>query len=216
LGERNDCLKHLHLRYIDVRDVAVLGRFSALEQVLFEDCTLDVRERPSLKCLLSRNSASAACQRLDLSLLHQCKSLLSLNLDSFYFLDNGSIAVLAQITSLTSLSLSDCINVTNVSPLSSCLALEELTLIRTSVDAAGIEGLERIPTLRTLYMWECRRLRDVTCLQGCVSLETLVLYGSPVTSMGLRGLENIPTLRSLNIGEPSDVRLSWVSLPVTR
>jgi hypothetical protein len=55
LGERNDCLKHLHLRYIDVRDVAVLGRCSALEQVLFEDCTLDVRdvtafaEMPALK-----------------------------------------------------------------------------------------------------------------------------------------------------------------------
>jgi hypothetical protein len=36
LGDRNDCLKHLHLCYIDVRDVAVLGRFSALEEVLFE------------------------------------------------------------------------------------------------------------------------------------------------------------------------------------
>jgi hypothetical protein len=66
--------------------------------------------------------------------------------------DNGSVAMLAQIASLTSLSLSYCVNVTNVSPLSSCLALEELTLNRTSVDAAGIEGLERIPTLRKLYL----------------------------------------------------------------
>jgi hypothetical protein len=215
LGERNDCLKHLHFRNIDVCDVALLGRFSALKQVLFEDCALEgfdtmvFAETPSLEELSLKG-----CQRLDLSLLHQCKSLLSLNLDSLYFLDNGSIAVLAQITSLTSLSLGDCIKVTNVSPLSSCLALEELTLSRTSVDAAGIEGLERLPTLWKLDMLECRRLRDVTCLQRCVSLETLILKGSPVTSMGLRGLENIPTLRYLNIGA-SDV-LTVMSLSSSR
>jgi hypothetical protein len=195
LGDRNDCLKHLHLRNIDVRDVVVLGRFSALKQVLFEACTLDVvdvmvfAEMPSLKEL-------------------------SLNLDLCAFLGNGSIAVLAQIAALTSLSLSYCSNVTNVSPLSSCLALEELTLSRTSVDVDGIEALARIPTLRKLYLLECRRLRDVTCLQDCVSLETLALTGSPVTSMGLRGLENIPGLRSPNIGT-SDV-LTVVGLSSSR
>jgi hypothetical protein len=205
LGERNDCLKHLRLRFIAVRDVPVLGRFSALERLLFEDCTLDVRdvtafaEMPALKEL--RLSGD---RRLNLSLLPQCKSLLSVNLDLSYFVDNGCIAVIAQIASLTSLSLCHCINVTDVAPLSSCLALEELTLSLTRVDAAGIKGLARIPTLRKLYLSVCPRLRDATCLQSCVSLETLVLYRSPVTSMGLRGLENIPGLRSLNI-EASDV-----------
>jgi hypothetical protein len=202
LCERNDCMKHLHLRYIDVRDVVVLGRCSTLEQVLFENCMLDVQgvmvfaEMPALKEL-----SLSGCERLDLSLLHLSNSLLSLNLDSSHFVDNDSIAMLSQIASLTSLSLSYCSKVTNVSPLSSCLALEELTLIHTSVDAAGIEGLERIPTLRVLYMWACRQLRDVTCLQRCVSLETLALNGAAVTSEGLRGLENIPTLRSLNVSQ---------------
>jgi hypothetical protein len=202
LGDRNDCLKYLYLCYIDVRDVAVLGRFSALEQVRFEDCTFDVvdvrafAEMPALKEL-----SLSGCEQLDLSLLHQCESLLRLDVDLCDFLDNGSIAMLSQIASLTALSLSHCVNVTNVSPLSSCLALEELTLDCTSVDAAGIEALEYIPTLRVLYMWECRRLRDVTCLQRCVSLEMLALNGSPVTSMGLRGLETIPTLRSLDVSQ---------------
>jgi hypothetical protein len=202
LGERNDCLKHLYLCYIDVRDVAVLGRFSALEEVRFEDCTFDVLdvaafvEMPALKEL-----SLSGCQRLDLTLLHQCKSLLSMNLDLCQFVDNGSVAMLAQISSLTFLSLSHCVNVTNVSPLSSCLALEQLTLNRTSVDAAGIEGLARIPTLRKLHLRECHRLRDVTCLQRCVALETLALNGSAVTSEGLRGLENISTLRSLNVSQ---------------
>jgi Leucine-rich repeat (LRR) protein len=201
LCERNDCLKRLHFRYIDVRDVAVLGRFSAIEQVHFEDCTLDVidvtafAEMPALTQL-----SLGGCEPTDLSLLHQCKSLRSLNLESCQFVDDGSVAMLARIASLTSLSLSYCINVTNVSPLSSCLALEELTLDGASVDAAGIKGLVRIPTLRKLYLSACPTLRDVTCLQDCVSLETLVLYGSPLTSMSLRGLENIPTLRSLDIG----------------
>jgi hypothetical protein len=183
LGERNDCLKRLHFHNIDVRGVAVLGRFSAIELVDFEACTLDV---------------------VDLIIFAEMPALkeLSLNLDDF--LDNSSIVALAQITSLTSLSLSDCTNVTNVSPLASCLALEELTLSYTRVDAAGIEGLERIPTLRKLDLLKCRRLRDVTCLQRCVSLETLDLYGSPVTSTGIRGLENIRTLHSLKIGA-SDV-----------
>jgi hypothetical protein len=215
LGERSDCLTHLHFRYIDVRDVAVLGRFSALEEVLFDDCTLDrfdtmvFAEMPALKELSLSDcqpldahwcSSVQVAPPIDLSVLHQCKSLLRLNLDLCDFVDNGSIAMLAQISSLTSLSLSGCINVTNVSPLSSCLALEELTLSLTRVDAAGIGGLARIPTLRKLYLLECRQLRGVTCLQGCVSLETLVLKGSPVTSTGLRGLGKIPTLRSLNIG----------------
>jgi hypothetical protein len=181
LGERNACLKRLHFRYVDVRDVAVLARLSALEQIRFEACTFDV---------------------LDLMVFAEMPALkeLSLTFDWCGVLDNGSIAVLAQIAALTSLSLSHCSNVTNVSPLSSCRVLEELTLNRTSVDAAGIEGLARIPTLRKLYLRECRGLRDVTCLQRCVSLETLVLNGAAVTSMGLRGLENIPGLRSLNIG----------------
>jgi hypothetical protein len=202
LGERNDCLKHLHLRYIDVRDVAVLGRCSALEQVHFEDCTLDVLDVTAFAQMPSLTNLSLSfCQTtLSLSLLHQCESLLSLNLHSCEFVDNGSIAMLAQISSLTSLSLSNCVNVTNVSPLSSCLALEELTLNRTNVDAAGIEGLERVPTLRSLSLWWCPKLRDVTCLQGCVSLETLIVSSSPVASMGLRGLENIAGLRSLDIG----------------
>jgi hypothetical protein len=206
LGERSDCLKHLVFRYVNVRDVAVLGRFSALEQVCFEDCTLDVLDVTAFAQMPSLTNLSlSSCQTtLSLSLLHECKSLLCLKLNSCAFVDNGSVAVLAQITALTSLSLCDCVNVTNVSPISRCLTLEELTLIRTSVDAVGIEGLERIPTLRKLCLWGCRWLRDVTCLQGCVSLETLVLSRSPVTSMGLRGLENIPTLRSLNIGA-SDV-----------
>jgi Leucine-rich repeat (LRR) protein len=181
LGERNACLKHLRLHCIDVRDVAVLGRCSALEEVLFDDCTLDVRdvtafvEMPALKEL-----SLTGCQPIDLSLLYQCKSLLSLNLDSCQFVDNGSVAMLAQIAALTSLSLSDCSKVTNVSPLSSCLALEELILNRTRVDEAGIKGLERIPTLRKLYLRECRRLPDVTWLEWCARLEK-ILYGSPMT-----------------------------------
>jgi Leucine-rich repeat (LRR) protein len=205
LCERNDCLKHLHLRYIDVRDVAVLGRCSALELLHFEDCTLDVHDvRIFVEMHSLKRLGLSGCQPLDLSLRHPRAPLRRQNLDGCDFWGNGSIAVLSQITALTSLSLSYCSNVTNVSPLSSCLALEELILTRTGVDAAGIEGLERIPTLRRLYLWECRQLRDVTCLQRCVSLETLALKGSPVTGMGIRGLENIPGLRSLNIGA-SDV-----------
>jgi hypothetical protein len=98
LGERNDCLKHLRLRYIDVRDVAVLGRCSALEQVLFEDCTLDVRDVTAFAQMPSLTELSlTGCQpTLDLSLLHQCESLLSLNLDSCQFVDNGSVAMLAK------------------------------------------------------------------------------------------------------------------------
>jgi hypothetical protein len=175
LGERNEVLKYLQLHHISVCDAAFLGNFSALEQVLFEGCTLDVRdvtafaEMPSLT-----NLSLSSCQTtLSLSSLHQCKSLLSLNLDSCQFVDNGSVAMLAQISSLTFLSLSRCVNVTNASPLSSCRVLEELTLDCTGVDAAGIKGLERTPKLRKLYLRDCRQLRDVTCLQGCVSLETL-------------------------------------------
>jgi hypothetical protein len=70
LGGHNDCLKRLVFRYIDVRNAAVLSRFSALEQVLFEACTFDVfvtmvfAQTPALKEL-----SLSGCQRLDLSLL---------------------------------------------------------------------------------------------------------------------------------------------------
>jgi hypothetical protein len=152
LGERNDCLKYLHLRHIDVRDVAVLSRFSALERLHFEECTFDVIDVRVLAEMHSLKELSlSGCQPLDVC---RCGSLRRQNLDLCVSLDNGSIAMLSRIASLTSLSLSDCVNVTNVSPFSSCLALEELTLIRTAVDAAGIEGLERIPTLRKLDLWK--------------------------------------------------------------
>jgi hypothetical protein len=187
LGEHNDCLKRIHLRYTEVQDVAVLGRFSALEQVRVETCTFNVFDATIFPKMPALKELSLTLPHLLCGCLH-----------------DGSIAVLAQIASLASLSLRDCMNITNVSPLSSCLVLEELTLDCTGIDAAGIEGLERIPTLRKLSMSECGRLRDVTCLQRCVSLETLIVYGSPLTSMGLRGLDNISTLRHLNVGA-SDV-----------
>jgi hypothetical protein len=99
LGKRNDCLKQLQLFGIDVCDVGVLGCFSALEQISFYDCTLDVghvtafAEMPSLTELSLRSCQST----LDLSSLHRCQTIRSLSLDSCSFVDNNSIPIFAQI-----------------------------------------------------------------------------------------------------------------------
>jgi hypothetical protein len=202
LGERNDCLKQLQLFRIDVCDVCVLRCFSALEQINFYDCTLDVDHVTAFAVMpsLTQLSLSSCQSKLDLYFLHWCQTLRSLALDSCSFVDNNSIPIFARIPALTSLFLARCSHVTNVSALASCPALNELNLNNTDVDAAGLHGLERIPTLQVLSLRACPKLCDVTCLQRCVSLATLDLTGSPLTNEGLRGLEDIRTLHSLTLG----------------
>jgi hypothetical protein len=203
LGERNDRLKQLQLSCIDVCDVGALGCFSALEQLSFCDCKLDVGDVTAFAEMpaLTQLGLSSCLSKLDLSPLHRCQSLRSLALDSCRFVDNNSIPIFAQIAALTFLNLAHCSRVTNISALASCPALYQLTLDFTDIDAAGIHGLERIPTLQILSLQACPKLCDVACLQRCVSLVALLLTGSPLTNEGLRGLENIRTLHSLWIGD---------------
>jgi hypothetical protein len=138
LGERNDCLKQLELCCIDVCDDDVLGCFSALERISFDDCKLDFgdvtafAEMPSLT-QLSLSPCLSDLSRLDLSSLHRCQSLRTLALDSCRFVDNNSIPIFARIPALTSLFLAHCCRVTNVSALATCPALRRLTLEYTGV-----------------------------------------------------------------------------------
>jgi Leucine-rich repeat (LRR) protein len=146
----------------------------------------------TLQCLKARGRT-----QLDASTLRRCRSLREVDLSQH--VSDTVLAALANVSTLETLKLSDCLQLRDVSALARSVSLRQLDLTSSAVCDAGISGLERIPSLTSLSLSYCYSITNVTNLFRSKSLRRLVLAQSSVTDAGLVGMEMAPALESVDL-----------------
>jgi Leucine-rich repeat (LRR) protein len=137
--------------------------------------------------------------QLDASTLRRCRSLREIDLSSSEDVTNAVLAALADVSTLETLSLSNCLRLHDVSALARSVSLRKLHLEGSAVCDAGIAGLERVPSLTWLSLASCDSIANVTNLFRSKSLRILVIFVSSVTAAGLAGLESAPALEFVHL-----------------
>src|SRR5262249_527322 len=112
---------------------------------------------------------------------------------------------------------------TGLSCLSSCGALEALSLESSGIDDDGLAGMEELGSLKSLDLTNCRAIdgRGLAHLAPLTGLTNLFLGGTPVTDRGLqslsKGFRGLSEIKLQNCGKITDSAFeSLVHLPRLR
>ena len=86
---------------------------------------------------------------------------------------------LSQCTELVRLQLDNTANLTDLTFVSGCTALERLSL--RNLDLRRLDGIETLKSLRIFSMIDVSELRDISAIEGCTALEVFQMAGYPRT-----------------------------------
>ena len=153
-------------------------------------------------CLATLNVRNCRMSSL-MTVAVYCPALRSLEASALSRLENDGLAGIANLPSLTTLSLRGCRRVTAVGVyLSGCPTLTSLNLSETGVTAEGLLGVERVRSLTELSLQRCP-IETVAFLGegNCPRLTKLDLRGTRVSSAGLSGLGRMRTLEELHLSD---------------
>mmetsp|Transcript_4303 Transcript_4303/g.12987 ORF Transcript_4303/g.12987 Transcript_4303/m.12987 type:complete len:268 (+) Transcript_4303:1308-2111(+) len=128
-----------------------------------------------------------------LSALAGCTSLHTLDLSYCYQVTD--VSALAGCATLHTLNLSHCNQLTDVSALAGCASLHTLDL--TGAGNVTDLPLSRCATLHTVIAWNCTGLTDVSGLASCAALRVLSLVGCRTDLSGLSAMRGGPGFASL-------------------
>uniref|UniRef100_A0A061SG64 F-box/LRR-repeat protein 15-like leucin rich repeat domain-containing protein n=1 Tax=Tetraselmis sp. GSL018 TaxID=582737 RepID=A0A061SG64_9CHLO len=116
---------------------------------------------------------------------------------------NADVAAVGRLSSLTSLDLGGCAQVTDVG-LDALRSLTQLTQLNLSfchrITASGLASLAPLSGLKRLNLEWCGIPDDgINALQGLTSLETVNLSDCSISDAGVSALAALPSLRRLEV-----------------
>ena len=165
--------------------------------------------------ILSLNGCNHVGDQSIIALSKYCPKIQSLSLFSLNISDEAVKAISSGCKSLISLSISQCVNVTDEGAvtISQLPLLQSLYLNNAKItDKSILVIAQHCRFLRALSLNDCRQLTDnaiVTLSQNCTQLQSLSMNGCGITAVAVKAvLERCADLRELSIKECAQCILS--------
>ncbi len=185
-----------------------ISKLTELESLCIRECDIskntleEISRLPNLKCLDLGNVDDG-----DLSIVAKMTSLEKLNLSNSKITDKG-VSCLASLKNLRALKLSDtAITDDPLKAFSGLSNLEELNLLGTRTNGSGLKYLTGLTKLRSLVLGAVNNtnLEPISKMQ---SLENLDLNAATINETGAGFIALAPRLRALRIGKLADEKAS--------
>ncbi len=177
------------------RNIWIIAAAAALLVACIAYCTADVKFYGGVGVEMSGHITAITVGRAERLLSEHDCTVLSVAYDEST-IDASAMRRLGTLTNLTSLDLSGCYNISDLTPLSNLTNLTELTLGDCD-NISDLLPLSNLTNLTYLYLYGCDNISDLTPLSNLTNLEVLDIRWTNVKS--LNGLENAGNLRILYV-----------------